>query len=217
MQAKNSRQDIKNINATLSRLLMPTWVRQGITIVLAIVIWYWISTTILQLGVRISYDGLKSLGPEVVKILNVVNPYLWWGVVAIVSLIILSLLRGWLLKSTKRSKSILVPVADVQRLTAQLSVDALEVLKWVWDETADPLMVGDLQATRRELKSGRVRKLAMAKAQINAIDEALANAAAASHVHHGNPDAEPDWRNPNPLSLQENMNRRGTQRNEPSL
>jgi len=45
----------------------------------------------------------------------------------------------------------------------------IEVLRWVWTDTEVPVTVGDLQQTLRETRSGRVRKLALARAQLSAL------------------------------------------------
>jgi len=119
----------------------------------------------------IRYDGLEALGQEVVRLLTQINPYLWWGVIAILSLIVLSVARAWFLRSAKRSRTALIPVADIQKLAASMSSEGIQVLKWVWDSTADPVTVGDLLVTRQEIQSGRVRKLAMAQSQLQALEQ----------------------------------------------
>lgn len=171
-RSTTSRDDTRALSATIRKLLLPTRLLQAGVIAAVIIIGIWIAQQIVRLGGMIRYDGLKSLGPEFVRIMNDINPYLWWGVVAILSLIVLSVTRTWLINSEKRSRTVLVSVADIQRLANVLSVDGIQVLRWVWDENADPVTVGDLIATRRQLGSGRVRKLAMAQAQALALASA---------------------------------------------
>lgn len=168
-RSTTSRDDTRALNTTIRKLLLPTRLVQAGVIAAVVIIWVWIAQQILRLGGMIRYDGLKSLGPEFVRIMTDINPYLWWGVVAILSLIVLSVTRTWLINSQKRSRSVLIPVADVQRLANTLSVESIQVLRWVWDENTDPVTVGDLIVTRQQLGSGRVRKLAMAQAQAQAL------------------------------------------------
>lgn len=171
-RSTTSRDDTRALSATIRKLLLPTRLLQAGVIAAVFIIGIWIAQQIVRLGGMIRYDGLKSLGPEFVRIMNDINPYLWWGVVAILCLIVLSVMRTWLIHTEKRSRTVLVSVADVQRLASVLSVEGIQVLRWVWDENADPVTVGDLIATRRQLSSGRVRKLAMAQAQALALASA---------------------------------------------
>lgn len=175
-RSTTARDDIRVLNATLRKRLLTTHLIQAGVIGIAIMIWIWIARQILRLGGLIRYDGLKSMGPEFVRIMTDINPYLWWGVVAILSLIVLSLLRNWFVVSQKQSRALLVPVSDVQKLAGTLSDDAIQVLRWVWDSNADPITVGDLMTTRAQLRSGRVRKLAMAQAHALALGSASAPA-----------------------------------------
>lgn len=170
---KNQRQDVRTLNAVLLKLRTIGWLWRAIVLVIVFLIWLWICQTILMLGSQITYEGLESLGPEVVKILTRINPYLWWGVVVIVSLIVFSIIRNWFILSSRRLRRKLVPVGEVQKLTATLSPESVQVLQWVWDATLEPVTIGDLLSTRNEIRSGRIRKLAMVQAQKKAIQDAL--------------------------------------------
>ncbi|AWB34799.1 hypothetical protein [Orrella marina] len=192
-RSTTSRDDTRSLSTTIRKLLLPTRLLQAGVIAAVVIIWVWIAQQILRLGGMIRYDGLKSLGPEFVRIMTDINPYLWWGVVAILSLIVLSVTRTWLINSQKRSRTVLVPVADVQRLANTLSVEGIQVLRWVWDESADPVTVGDLITTRQQLGSGRVRKLAMAQAQ------ALALASASKPPSFNMRDADTPQTRPEPV------------------
>jgi drug/metabolite transporter superfamily protein YnfA len=102
------------------------------------------------------------------------NPYLWIGIIVILSLILLSVLRTWLKASVVRGRAAIVSVSVVQNLAQNLSVDGVDVFKWVWRHEEGPVTIGDLLSTRDQIRSGRVRKLAMARAQHRALEEALA-------------------------------------------
>ena len=68
-----------------------------------------------------------------------------------------------------RTRRMSVSVADVQKLARDMSPQAVDVLLWVWNQEAGPVAIGDLIVTRQELRSGRVRKLAMVRAQHDAL------------------------------------------------
>lgn len=72
---------------------------------------------------------------------------------------------GWLRSSIKRGRSALVPLGEVRKLCAGLSVEALDVLDWVWRDKSSPITLGNLQTTLSQLRTGRQRKLDLARAQ----------------------------------------------------
>lgn len=170
---KSNRSDARALDATLLKLRLPGWIWRGAVLLVALLLWIWVCNTILVLGGMISYAGLETLGPEVVKILTRINPYLWWGVVAILTLIALSIVRAWLVRSSRHLRARIVPLSDVQKLTRTLSREGVEVLQWAWDATNNPVTIGDLLFARNEIRGGRVRKLALARAQSQALAEAL--------------------------------------------
>ena len=161
--------DTQQLSALLRRLCLPRWIGRSAVLVIVALAWLWIAKQILIGGSLISYEGLQSLGTQVVTFLTRINPYLWWAVTIILSLIVLSLARSWLKSSIKRGRQVAVSVADVQKLAQGMSTEGVDVLLWVWDQDAGPVTIGDLIAAREQLKSGRVRKLATARAQHQAL------------------------------------------------
>ena len=81
-------------------------------------------------------------------------------------------LRGWLRRSFAHGRAALVPLEVIDNLATSLSADGLDVLRWVWQDTEVPITVGNLQQTLRQVRTGRVRKLALARAQKASIDRA---------------------------------------------
>lgn len=138
------------------------------------VVWILLCEQILKAGALVRYDALQSLGSQVVTFMTRINPYLWWGLTIILTLIVLSLARTWFKASMLRTRRTLVSVADVQKLSQDMSPEAVDVLLWVWDQDTGPVTIGDLMVSREELRSGRVRKLAMARAQHDALIRARA-------------------------------------------
>ena len=162
-------QDTRLLATTLWRLAMPRVITRIAVLAVVVAIWLWISNTVITLGKKVRYDGFEAFGQQVVDFLTRINPYIWWGVVLILTLMVLSGLRNWLRHSFKYGKQAIVPLSVVQELSHRLSPEVIEVLRWVWTDTEVPVTVGDLQQTLRETRSGRVRKLALARAQLSAL------------------------------------------------
>ena len=91
----------------------------------------------------------------------------------ILVLVAFSLVSGWLKGSLKRGRAALVPISEARKLCAGLSPQALEVLNWVWKDQTTPITVGNLQTTLSQVRSGRVRKIALAREQKAALEQAL--------------------------------------------
>ena len=171
--SKSNRRDARVLDATLLKLRLPGWIWRAAVLLVAVLVWIWLCATILEMGGMVSYTGLEALGPEVVKILTRVNPYLWWGVVAILTLIVLSIVRAWLVRSGRQLRARIVPLADIQTLARKLTPEGVEVVQWAWDADHNPVTIGDLLTARNEIRGGRVRKLALARAQRQALADAL--------------------------------------------
>jgi hypothetical protein len=115
----------------------------------------------------------EVLGRTVVDFVMQYQKYFWWAIVVILALIALNLISSWLKGSLRRGRSALVPLSETRKLCAGLSVEALEVLSWVWKDQSAPLTVGNLQTTLAQVRSGRVRKIALAREQKAALEQAL--------------------------------------------
>ncbi len=170
----NPESDARVLSATLRRLCLPKWVWRGGVITVIALVWLWMSQQILTVGGLIRYDGLQSLGEQVVSFMTRINPYLWMGIVAILTLIVLSLLRAWLKASIARGRESIVSVSVIQSLAQKLSAQGIDVLQWVWRHEEGPVTIGDLLRTRDQLRAGRVRKLSVARTQHRLLEEAMA-------------------------------------------
>ena len=166
--------DARVLSAALRKLCLPKWLWRFGVVAATVFVWIWLAKQILTFGNLIRYDGLEPLGEQVVSFMTRFNPYLWIGVIVILSLILLSVLRTWLKASVMRGRASIVSVSTVQQLAQNLSVDGVDVFKWVWRHEEGPVTIGDLLSTRDQIRSGRVRKLAMARAQYRALEEVLA-------------------------------------------
>ena len=148
---------------------MPRVITRIAVLSVAVAIWLWVSNTVIALGKTVRYDGFEAFGQQVVDFLTRINPYIWWGVVLILTLMVLAGLRNWMRHSLKHGKRAIVPLSVIQDLSLRLSPEVIQVLRWVWTDTEVPVTVGDLQQTLRETRSGRVHKLALARAQLSAL------------------------------------------------
>jgi len=128
---------------------------------------------VLNFGAKVSYTGFETLGPQVLSVLTRINPYIWWAVVMVGVLIMLSLLRRGYQHSLAASRSTIVSIADTQMIVSKVSNNALDVIQWVWNTDLSPLTVGDLQRTMKLLRSGKADQLKLARAQVQLIENAL--------------------------------------------
>lgn len=189
----NPDSDARVLSTALRKLCLPKWIWRAGVIAITALVWLWIGQQILTVGKLIRYDGLQPLGEQVVSFMTRINPYLWMGVVAILTLIVLSLLRAWFKTSVRNGRQSIVSVTVVQNLAKNLSPEGIDVLKWVWQQDDGPVTIGDLLRTRDQIRSGRIRKLAMARSQHRLLEEALASASAepAQAEENSNADSHP--------------------------
>jgi hypothetical protein len=165
--------DIRALSALVRKRSITHWVTRAAILVVVTWIWLWICRQILIVGELMRYDRLEPLGPQVVSFMTKMNPYLWWVITAILTLILLSVIRTWLKNSLARSRKAMVSVGDLQQLANVMTPEGIEVLQWVWDDEQGPVSLGDLLRAREEIRSGRPRKLAMVRAQRAALQSAL--------------------------------------------
>ncbi len=169
---ENTRQDRRLLGNTLLKLALPRLLTRLAVVLVVALGWLWLSTYVVNKGKTVRYDGLDAFGQQVVDFLTRINIYIWWGLVLILTLIVIGALRSWLRRSLARGRASLVPLVVINNLAATLSPEALDVLRWVWQDTEVPITVGNLQQTLRQLRTGRVRKLALARAQKASLDHA---------------------------------------------
>src|SRR5690606_35874871 len=93
-------------NAVLRSTLLKLTATQKIlcTVVVAVVAltWYDLLNRMVAFGDQIDYSGLTVLGGEAVAFLQRYNPFFWWALVALCTLIIAYLLFGFVQSSRQR-------------------------------------------------------------------------------------------------------------------
>ena len=150
-------------NALLKLTATHKLVCTTITVVVAAV-WYGLVIRLVAFGQGIDYSGLEALGGQATQMLKRYNPYFWWALAALCTLIIAYFLVSFVRNSRRRVNARMVSAEVIEGLVAQLSEPAKTVLRWVWDDHRFPITVGDLQQTAAELRSGRAAKIQLAQA-----------------------------------------------------
>ncbi|OZI66278.1 hypothetical protein [Bordetella genomosp. 11] len=159
------RQDSRLIRQTLLKLSSSRLAVRAIVIAVAVVIWLLVAQRILAFGATLDYQFLHPLGASTIELLNRINPYLWWAVAAIWSLIVFFAVRGWLRGNMEAERLRTVPADTFADLAAELGDEALGVMRWSWGSRDEPFTVGDLQRTLWEIRHGRIAKIAMVREQ----------------------------------------------------
>lgn len=159
------RQDCRLIRQTLLKLALPRLILRAIVSAVTVALWLYVAGRILNFGETINYSGLQPLGQQTVDLLARINPYLWWGVVVIWSLIVFFLLRSWLRSNMDAARAIPVHPDTLTQLVPELSDEVLEVMRWCWGGREEPFTIGDLQRSLSETRNGRIAKIAMVREQ----------------------------------------------------
>lgn len=170
----------------IRRLLWVTYIGRLVTLVIVVWLSVWLAHVVLGFGAQLKYDAFDTLGPQVVAVLTRINPYIWWVVVMLGGLIVLSALRAAYRHSVANAKSKIISLTDTQRIVHQASLASLDVLQWAWDSDRHPLTVGDLQRTIQLIRSNKASQLILARNQSALIADALA------HPHPNSP-TEARW------------------------
>jgi hypothetical protein len=176
----NIRKDVYLLGNTLLRLGLPRLIiRLVVTLSVMALLLYFVQGILargkgwLEFGLHIS--GLNEiLGKTVIDFVMLYQHFFWWLIAALLVLFVVSALMSWLRGSVKRGRAALVPLSEVRKLCAGLSPEALDVLDWVWRDKSTPITVGNLQASLTQLRTGRPRKLDLARAQKLELELALA-------------------------------------------
>jgi hypothetical protein len=175
----NIRKDVYLLGNTLLRLGLPRLIiRLVVTLSVLALLLYCVQGILARgkgwLEFSLHISGLNDiLGKTVIDFVMQYQKFFWWLIAALLVLFVLSGLMSWLKASLKRGRAALVPLGEVRKLCAGLSQEALDVLDWVWRDKSNPVTVGNIQTTLTQLRSGRQRKLDLARAQKLELELAL--------------------------------------------
>lgn len=164
------RQDRRLIGQTLLKLALPRLIVRGVVLVIAAIIWLLVASWLLDFGRSLSFEGLQAFGQQAIDLLTRVNPYLWWGVVVIWSLIVFFAVRAWVASDIDAARAKPVAPRDLSALTSQLCDEVTNVLRWVWGNREEPFTLGDLRQAHIELRHGRIDKIDLVREQGNILD-----------------------------------------------
>ncbi|MCS3508239.1 hypothetical protein [Achromobacter sp. JUb104] len=164
------RQDSRLIGQTLLKLALPRIVVRAIVIAVAVVLWYLIASWILDFGKRMNYDFLHTLGQPTQDMAQKVNPYIWWVVAGIWTLIVFFSVRAWFSASLASGAATPVGPDVLADLAPNLTEESLGVLRWTWGDRQEPFTVGDLRRALSEIRHNRIGKIAMVAEQAQILD-----------------------------------------------
>jgi hypothetical protein len=167
-----TRQDHLLLARILLKLTATTKILCALVIVIVARGRYDLHNRLLAVGRGIDYAGNHFMGAEASALLQRYNPYFWWAVVILCTILIAYLVTLTVRGLTARARLKTVDPHSVEQLTDQLSAPALDVLLWAWQQRDEPLRVGDLQLAGRELRAGRAGRLQRAAIQRAALESA---------------------------------------------
>lgn len=156
-------QDRALLRTTLLKLTAAQKILCAVVIIGVVLIWYDLLNRMVAFGRGIDYEGLHALGVQAVTFMKQYNPFFWWTVVALCSLIIAYFLHGFVKATQRRARAKLVDEDTIAMLSTELSEPAREVLRWAWHDRREPITVGDLQRAHAEMRSGRAGKINLAR------------------------------------------------------
>jgi hypothetical protein len=157
--------DCRLINQTAIKLGAPRLFLRAVVIIVALVVWFLVAAWLLRFGQGINYTDFTLGGQQVIDILTRINPYLWWAVIAIWTLIVYFVVRAWVDSSIQASRAASVPTPILADLCSNLSGETVEVLLWCWGNREEPFTQGDLRRARTEVRYGRIDKIAVVRQQ----------------------------------------------------
>jgi len=164
-------QDTAVLRSTLLKLTATQKILCIAVIMVVAFIWYVLLHRLIAFGDQVDYSSLQGLGGEAVAFLHRYNPFFWWALVVLCTLLIVYLLFGFVQSSLRRVQGKIVPFDTFHALVGQLSEPARDVLRWAWLDRSQPVTVGVLQRTASELRSGRAGKIELSRHQARILGE----------------------------------------------
>lgn len=159
------------LRRTLIKLTATQKIVSVSVVAIVALIWWDLLNRMIAFGRGIDYSGLSALGLDTITLLQHYNPFFWWSVVAICSVIIAYFLYRFILYTHQTWQNHLVKADVFADLIKQLSPAACEVINWVWENRRHPITVGDLQRVSHELRANRFSKIHLAAHHASLIDQ----------------------------------------------
>ncbi len=165
-----TRADAALLRNTVLKLTAATRVVTVVVVLLVALVWWFLLHRVIAFGRDLDYSGLNALGPQIMAFVKQYNPFFWWAVVALGTLIIAYFLWGFVESMNRQARARRVDADLIAQLVSRLSPSGIEVLKWSWSNRREPITVGVLQQTRAEMASGRAGKIALAEQHAALLD-----------------------------------------------
>src|SRR5690554_132951 len=127
-----TRADASRLRNTVLRLTAATRVFTVGVVVIVAIVWWFLLHRLIAFGRDLDYSGLEAMGGQVAAIVKQYNPFFWWAIVALCTLIIAYFLFGFVGAMNRRASARRVDAATVAGLASDLSHPALQVLQWSW-------------------------------------------------------------------------------------
>ena len=167
-----TRADAALLRNTVLKLTAASRIVTVIVVALVALVWWLLLHKVIAFGQGLDYSGLEALGPQILGFAQQYNPFFWWAVVALCTLIIAYFVWGFIESMNHRARARRVDASLIALLSSRLSPPAIEVLKWSWRNRLEPITVGVLQQAQRELATGRAAKIALAEQHASLLDNA---------------------------------------------
>src|SRR5690554_4263318 len=97
-----TRRDVTLVRRTLHHLTAAQKITCAVVIVITALIWWSLLKRLLTFGRSIDYSGLHALGAQTVALLQQYNPFFWWGIVILATLLIIYILYGFVASTQRR-------------------------------------------------------------------------------------------------------------------
>lgn len=163
-------------HALLRKLLLKLTATQkivaAVVVTVVVLIWYDLLNRLLAFGGAIDYAAMHVLGAEGTALLQRYNPFFWWAMVVLCTIIIAYFLYLFVQSTARYTRQRPVDEHSVAQLCQSLSAPALDVLLWSWQDRSEPLRISDLERTRDELRAHRATKIQQASHQLAMIQNA---------------------------------------------
>ncbi len=157
--------DSQALRSTLFKLCATATIICTVVTIVVAIIWWDLLNRLISFGRGLDYSGLQALSIQNLALIKQYNPFFWWTVVGVITLIIAYLLHGFVQAIMRRNQQRIIDEATVAQLARSLSRPAREVILWSWPDQRSPLTVGDLQRAYAELRAGRFGKIELAQQQ----------------------------------------------------
>ena len=165
-----TRADAALLRNTVLKLTAATRIFTVAVVIIVALVWWPLLHKIVAFGTHLDYSGLDAFGAQVAALVKQYNPFFWWAVVALCTLIIAYFLYGFVGSMNRRASARRVDADIVAGLASRLTAPALQVLQWSWQNRREPISVGVLQRALRELQYGRAARIQLAEQHAAILD-----------------------------------------------